>query len=230
MELSGDHADSAKVATSRLRQSSCDGRAAGLKNQVTDAAGILKSGGLVAYPTESFYGLAADAANETAIRRLFYLKRREAGEPVLLLIPAVESLEHYAAHVSETAIRLMGAFWPGGLTIVFEAQKEVSTLLTAGTGKIGIRLSSHPVATALAQAMGSAITGTSANISGESPCNTAHGVLCAFGKGVDKILDGGETPGEKPSTILDMATRPYTVLREGIVTREMLLPYCEVLC
>ena len=201
-----------------------------LKSQVTDAAGILKSGGLVAYPTESFYGLAADAANDTAIRRLFYVKRREAGEPVLLLIPAVESLERYAAHVSDTAIRLMGAFWPGGLTIVFEAQEEVSTLLTGGTGKIGIRLSSHPVATALAQAMGSAITGTSANISGESPCNTPRGVLRALGKGVDKILDGGETPGQKPSTVLDMTTRPHSVLREGIILKEMLRPYCEGLC
>jgi len=201
-----------------------------LKSQVTDAAGILKSGGLVAYPTESFYGLAADAANETAIRRLFYVKRREAGEPVLLLIPTVESLERYAAHVSETAIRFMDAFWPGGLTIVFKAQKEISTLLTAGTGKIGIRLSSHPVATALAQAMGSAITGTSANISGEPPCNTPHGVLRVLGKEVDKILDGGETSGQKPSTVLDMTTRPYAVLREGIITREMLLPYCGVLC
>ncbi len=219
MDLSGNHADSAKVATT-----------AGLEKQVTDAAGVLKSGGLVAYPTESFYGLAADVANKTAIRHLFYVKRREVGEPVLLLIPAAESLERYAAHVSETAIRLMGAFWPGGLTLVFEAQKEVSTLLTAGTGKIGIRLSSHPVATALAQAMGSAITGTSANISGEPPCNTPAGVLQALGKGVDKILDGGETPGQKPSTVLDMTTYPYAVLREGIIAKEMLLPYCEVLC
>jgi len=207
MELSGEH----------------------LKSQVTDAAGILKSGGLVAYPTESFYGLAADVVNEAAIRHLFYVKQREVGEPVLLLIPAVESLERYAAHVSEAAIRLMGAFWPGGLTIVFEAREDVSTLLTAGTGKIGIRLSSHPVAMALAKAMGSAITGTSANISGEPPCNTPAGVLRALGKKVDKILDGGKTPGQKPSTVLDMTTHPYAVLREGIVAREMLLPYCEVL-
>ena len=201
-----------------------------LENQITDAAGILKSGGLVAYPTESFYGLAADAANETAIRHLFYVKRREVGNPVLLLIPAVESLERYAAHVSETAIRLMEVFWPGGLTLVFKAQKNVSTLLTAGTGKIGIRLSNHPIAMALAQAMGSAITGTSANISGEPPCNTPQGVLRALGKGVDKMLDGGETSGQKPSTVLDMTTHPYAVLREGIIEREMLLPYCEVLC
>jgi L-threonylcarbamoyladenylate synthase len=200
-----------------------------LKSRVTDAAGSLKSGGLVAFPTESFYGLAADAADETAIRHLFHVKRRKAGQPVLLLIPAVTSLERYAAHVSETAIRLVDAFWPGGLTLVFKAQKEVSTLLTAGTGKIGMRLSSHPVATALAQAMGSAITGTSANISGEPPCSTPAGVLRALGKNVDIILDGGKTPGHKPSTVLDMTTHPCTLLREGIVAKRMLQPYCEIL-
>ena len=198
-----------------------------LKMQVGKAAKILESGGLVAYPTESFYGLAADADNETAILRLFQVKKRQVGEPVLILIPSVESLKRYAANVPETAKRLMDAFWPGGLTLVFEARKSVSTLLTAGTGKIGIRLSSHPVAMALTQAMDSAITGTSANISGEPPCNTSHGVARALGKGVDQILDGGETPGLKPSTVLDMTIRPHTVPREGMIIRAMLLPYCE---
>ena len=197
-----------------------------LNAQVTEAARVLKSGGLVAYPTESFYGLAADISNEAAILRLFQVKRREAGKPVLLLIPAIKSLKRYAAHVSKTAERLMDQFWPGGLTLIFEARKDVSTLLTAGTGKIGIRLSSHPVATALAQATGSAITGTSANISGEPPCNTSYGVASALGNDVDRILDGGETPGQKPSTVLDMTTRPPTVLREGLISQEALSPYC----
>ncbi|MCP4579810.1 MAG: threonylcarbamoyl-AMP synthase [Deltaproteobacteria bacterium] len=196
--------------------------------QTEKAAEILKSGGLVAYPTESFYGLAVDADNETAILRLFRVKKREADVPVLLLIPSVEYLRRYAANVPGTAKRLMDAFWPGGLTLVFEARKNVSRLLTAGTGKIGIRLSSHPVATALAQATGSAITGTSANISGKPPCNTSHGVALALGKGVDRILDGGKTEGQKPSTVLDMTTRPHTVLREGMIETEMLLPYCEL--
>ena len=180
----------------------------------------------MAYPTESFYGLAADISNEAAILRLFQVKRREAGKPVLLLIPAIKSLKWYAAHVSKTAERLMDQFWPGGLTLIFEARKDVSTLLTAGTGKIGIRLSSHPVATALAQATGLAITGTSANISGEAPCNTSYGVASALGNDVDRILDGGETPGQKPSTVLDMTTRPPTVLREGLISQEALSPYC----
>ena len=197
-----------------------------LSTHLKDAAAILKSGGLVAYPTESFYGLAADAANEAAIHRLFQIKGRKPGEPILLLIPDVGSLKRYVAHIPEAAKGLMDAFWPGGLTIVFEAQEDISMLLTAGTGKIGIRLSSHPLATALAKAMGSAITGTSANVSGGSPCSTPQAVFKALGKGVDKILDGGETPGEKPSTVLDVTAHPHTILREGIISREMLAPYC----
>jgi L-threonylcarbamoyladenylate synthase len=196
-----------------------------LKIEVGEAAETLRSGGLVAYPTESFYGLAADIGNETAILRLFRVKKRATGKPVLLLIPSVESLKRYATIVPEPAQRLMDAFWPGGLTLIFEARKDVSMLLTAGTGKVGIRLSSHPIATALAQAMGSAITGTSANISGALPCNTSHGVASALGKGVDRILDGGETPGQMPSTVLDMTTRPPTVLREGLISQEALSPY-----
>jgi L-threonylcarbamoyladenylate synthase len=199
-----------------------------LSAQMMEAVRALKSGGLVAYPTESFYGLAADADNETAIMHLFRVKKRGVGEPVLLLIPSLDALKRYATNVPETAKRLMDAFWPGGLTLVLEAQENVSTLLTAGTGKIGIRLSSHPVAMALAQALGSAITGTSANISGEPPENTSRGVEQALGKRVDQILDGGETPGQKPSTVLDLTTWPHTVLREGLIETKMLLRHCEV--
>lgn len=200
-----------------------------LKKQASEAAKILKSGGLVAYPTESFYGLAADAANENAILRLFHVKKRQVREPVLILIPSIESLKRYAVHVPEAAERLMEAFWPGGLTLVFEADKGVSSLLTAGTGKIGVRLSSHPVAMALVRAMERAITGTSANISGEPPCKTPNGVARALGKGVNKILDGGKTPGQNPSTVLDMTTLPHCILREGMISREALSPYCESL-
>ena len=200
-----------------------------MKKQVIEAANILKSGGLVAYPTESFYGLAADVGNEDAILRLFRVKKREVREPVLILIPSVESLERYVLHIPETAKRLIKAFWPGGLTLVFKAGKGVSSLLTAGTGKIGVRLSSHPVAMALLHCMATAITGTSANISGEPPCDTGEGVSLVFGESVDRILDGGKTPGQKPSTVLDMTTRPFRILREGMISKEALLPYCESL-
>ncbi len=198
--------------------------------EVENAAGILRSGGLVAFPTESFYGLGADAANETALQRLYFTKERKPGKPVLLLLPGSEGVMHYAAEVSESALRLMNTFWPGGLTLVFKAQKNVSKLLTAGTGKIGVRVSSHPLAKALTQAFGAAITGTSANISGALPCNTAGEVSEALGERVDIILDGGRTAGGKPSTVLDVTTVPPAILREGLISGEMLKPYIKAFC
>ena len=98
-------------------------------------------------------------------------------------------------------------------------------MLTAGTGKIGIRLSSHPIATALSQAIGSPITGTSANLSGDPPCQTAEGVIHSLGETVDLVLDGGKTPGEKASTILDVTREPPCILREGLISREQLEPF-----
>lgn len=133
----------------------------GNQEEVFNEAGkILLSGGLVAYPTESFYGLAADATNETAIRRLFLAKKRSIGLPVLILISDADVLDQYVRHIPSTARHLTKKFWPGGLTLVFEAGPNISPLLTAGKGTIGIRLSSHPVATALTRFLGVPIYGS----------------------------------------------------------------------
>jgi len=177
----------------------------------------LLQGGLVACPTESFYGLAADPANEGAIRRLFALKRRAAEHPILLLIPCVELLSEYVTRIPPVALKLINEFWPGGLTLVFEASERISPLLTAGTGKIGLRLSDHPLATALARAIGGPVTGTSANISGEPPCCSAKEVLASFREEIDLIIDGGETAGGIGSTILDVTVDPPQILRNGMV-------------
>ena len=110
------------------------------QSAIHNAAQCLLSGWLVAYPTESFYGLAVDATNEDAIKRLFLVKKRRTNRPILILIQSVQVLEQYVMHISQVAHRLIEAFWPGGLTLVFEASPKISPLLTAGTGKIGIRL------------------------------------------------------------------------------------------
>jgi len=187
---------------------------------ISEATEILLSGGLVAYPTESFYGLAADATDETAIKRLFLAKQRGPGRPVLILIPSVEVLNQYVQHIPPIAQQLIKKFWPGGLTLVFDADPEILPLLTSGTGKIGIRLSSHPVATALTRTIGVPITGTSANISGEPPCRNAEEVRRSLGDGVDLILDGGETKGEVGSTVLDVTVDPPRILRQGMVSQD----------
>jgi L-threonylcarbamoyladenylate synthase len=150
------------------------------------------------------------------------VKKRRGEQPILILIPSVEHLDQYVIHVTQIARPLMNEFWPGGLTLIFEAKPNVPRELTAGTGKVGVRLSSHPIATALAQAVGTPITGTSANISGQPACSSAKEVLQHLGEKVDLILDGGETAGGKGSTVLDVTMDPPVVLREGMVSREQI--------
>lgn len=189
---------------------------------VDQAAVTLLAGGVVAFPTETFYGLAVDIRNETAIERLFSAKKRSTSRPVLILIASVKWLNLYVDSIPPSALRLIDQFWPGGLTLVFNAGPKVSPLLTGGTPKIGIRLSSHPVATALARSIEAPISGTSANISGLPACQNAQEVLASFGEGVDLILDGGMTAGKIGSTVLDVSDRPFRILREGVISRERL--------
>jgi len=199
-----------------------------LETGLNKAVEIILSGGVVAFPTESFYGLAVNAFDEEAIQRLFDIKKRRGDHPILILISSKDVLDQYVAHISAIAQRLVNQFWPGGLTLVFEAGPNISPLLTAGTGTIGIRLSSHPIATELAKAVSVPITGTSTNISGQPACLSAGQVFHALGKEVDLILDGGVTEGGKGSTILDVTVVPPRVLREGIVGREMLNGFLDI--
>jgi L-threonylcarbamoyladenylate synthase len=187
------------------------------KTVLKQAGDVLLSGGVVAFPTESFYGLAVDITNDKAIEKLFSLKQRDRNNPILILLPGKEELKKYVADIPEQAVRLINAFWPGGLTLVLNAGSSISTLLTADTSKIGVRLSSHPVATALARSIGRPITGTSSNISGRPPCTKADEVYESFGASIDLILDDGPTAGGKGSTILDVTINPCVVIREGMV-------------
>jgi L-threonylcarbamoyladenylate synthase len=189
------------------------------REAIQEAAQVIRGGGIVALPTESFYGLAVHALNEKAIERLFAVKGRREDNPLLILLASRETLGAYVTEVSDRARKLMERFWPGGLTMVFFADPILPPSLTAGTGKIGVRLSSHPVPRALAEAVGAPITGTSANRSGHPSCSTAEDVMEAVGKDIDLILDGGRAPGGKGSTVLDVTVDPCVVLREGIVSR-----------
>lgn len=181
------------------------------------AAAVLLAGGVVAYPTESFYGLGVDATNEKAIKRLFEIKGRNNDQPLLVIIPTKEIPDNWVSHIPPVAGKLIHRYWPGGLTLVFEAGPAVSNLLTAHTGKIGIRCPGHPLARELTRKAGVPITGTSANISGGHPCSSARDVAEALGSRVDLILDGGRTEGIKGSTILDVSVDPPRILRHGLV-------------
>lgn len=199
-----------------------------MQEAIERAARVILSGGLVAFPTESFYGLGVNAEDDEAVRRLFKTKKRPGDYPVLVLIPSLTQLREYAIYISHTALKIIEKFWPGGLTLVFDASPNISPLLTANTGKIGIRLSNHPIAGALAQRVGLPITGTSANISGQPPCNTPDEVYHSLGNAVDMILNGGRTAGGKGSTILDVTVTPPRILREGMVGREQLMEVIPV--
>jgi len=189
-------------------------------NGLIEATKIISEGGIVAFPTESFYGLGVDATNSHAINKVFQIKKRDRNLPILILISSLRDLPRYAVHIPSRAKRLGKKFWPGGLTMVFQASPVLSSALTSNTGKVGIRISSHPIANAISKSLNVPITATSANISGMAPCIKADQVVEWFNNGVDLILDGGETQGKHPSTILDVTIDPPLIIREGIVKLE----------
>jgi len=185
--------------------------------RIDEAVAILKSGGVIAFPTETFYGLGADARDETAIDKIFGIKGRDFKNPILVVIGDRVHLDAFAADVPMQARKLMDRFWPGPLTIIFRAATSVSPKLTAGSGKIGIRLTSHPIATAISKRLGGPVTATSANLSGAPECTSAVEVLSQLEGKIAGIVDGGQTPGGKGSTIVDATVSPVKVLREGVI-------------
>ena len=195
-------------------------------DRITEAVAILKGGGVIAFPTETFYGLGADAGNERAVKQIFGIKGRDFRNPIPLIIGKKEDLSGLVEDIPALAETLMTRFWPGPLTLVFEASGRVNPGLTAGTGKIGIRISSHPVATALAEALGGPITATSANLSGKKECSSAGDVLDQLGGRLDGVIDGGLTAGGQGSTILDVTCDPPRILRHGAISAARLHSIC----
>ena len=185
--------------------------------QIAKAVTILAEGGIIAYPTETFYGLGADIRISEALERVFSIKGRPIGNPIALIVGDAEDLTEWVEEIPSAAYGLIEALWPGALTIVFRASARTPPRLTGGTGTIGIRVSSHPVASALASTLHSPITATSANISGAGECSTAAEVTRSLGNSIDAVIDGGRTKGEAASTILDMTSNPPSVLREGAI-------------
>ena len=180
------------------------------------AADVLRAGGAVAFPTETFYGLAAAALDPASVKRIFALKRRPDSRPLLVLVDSVAMAET-VAHVADPARALMDRYWPGALTLVLPARTIVPSDVTAGTGTLGVRISSHPVAHGLVRMLGEPVTAPSANPSGLEPPTTAAAVVAYFAGGLDLVLDGGPTAGGAPSTVLDMTVEPPKIIRQGAV-------------
>ena len=185
--------------------------------RIDEAVAILKRGGVIGFPTETYYGLGADARNEAAIDKIFGIKGRDFKNPILVVIGDIRHLEAFAEDIPAEAHKLMDRFWPGPLTIVFRAAPSVSPKLTAGSAKIGIRLTSHPVAMEISKRLGGPVTATSANLSGAPECSSAADVLSQLAGRIDGVADGGLTPGGKGSTVVDATVSPVKVLREGVI-------------
>jgi len=182
---------------------------------VEKAVRRIRAGGVIAFPTTCLYGLGADAFNVSAVSRIFELKARSRDNPLLLLVKDADALTELAANVPDSAVALMERFWPGALTIVFEAKPTVPAELTAGTGKIGVRIPAHPVALALVKAIGRPITGTSANLSGSGGCLQVSDLNIPLGDSISLILDAGPLKGGIGSTVIDVTIDPPEILREG---------------
>jgi len=183
---------------------------------MADAAAVLESGGIVAFPTESFYGLGVAALDAAAVGRLFALKGRPESRPILVLVDDPVRIERFA-RVTPAARELIARHWPGALTLVLPARSIVPPALTADTGTIGVRQPGHAVARALAAALRAPVTAPSANITGDTPPTRVDEVLRVFDGRIELILDGGPTAGGPPSTVLDVTVDPPRVLREGAV-------------
>jgi len=184
------------------------------------AAELIVKGGVVAFPTETFYGLAALATDYQAIDKLYQLKKRPAQKSLSILIADPAELADWIETIPKQALHLMARFWPGPLTLVFAAAIHLPTNLTADTGKIGVRSSSHQVAQALVREVGAPITATSANRSKSPSCRSAGEVITQLGSDLEAILDAGLTPGGKVSTIADVTTCPPKILRIGAIAAQ----------
>ena len=185
---------------------------------INQAARMIKDGGIVAFPTRYLYGLGADALNHDAVDRIFEIKKRSHYKPILILIHQQEDLARLAKNVSANALQIMNHFWPGEITVVVDAADMLPQNLTAGSGKIGVRLPQHPVAVALVKAVQGPITATSANLAGKKGCARIDDLDPRIAERLDIILDAGPLKGGIGSTIVDVTIDPPVILREGAVS------------
>lgn len=184
-------------------------------SSLQEAEATLRRGGVVAFPTETYYGLAVDPYNQEAVAKIFQVKKRDLGKPLMLLIEQEAQLDNLVENIPVQYKPLIKKYWPGPLTLIFSAKANISAHVTCSKGTVGIRISSHPVALALVGRVGHPITATSANISGKPPAKSAGEVAQMFGDTLDYILDGGETAAGLCSTIVGLQDDRLSLFRAG---------------
>jgi len=197
-----------------------------VQQQVEVAISILKQGGIVAFPTDTVYGLGAGANIPQGVERVYQVKERPQNMALPLLLAHTSQISEVAELVPQVAWLLADKFLPGALTIVLYKAKSVSDIITAGGRTVAVRVPAHPVPVALAQGLGAPVVGTSANLSGRPSALTAGEVYFQFGDNIDLVIDGGRCPGGIESTIVDVTGEMPVILREGAISREELERVC----
>lgn len=195
---------------------------------IEHAVHVLNQGGVVGFPTETYYGLAVDITNESAVALLFSIKKRSLKKPILVLIDSIDQLESIVSDIPDIYKPLMEKYWPGPLTLIFPASRKVLKLVTGETNSIGVRISSGDTALKLCKQWGKPITATSANITGEKPASTEIEVDHYFGENVDYILPNNDVALEMASTIIGENRGALVHLREGPISFEDILLTCRV--
>jgi L-threonylcarbamoyladenylate synthase len=189
---------------------------------LADAIGALRAGELVVYPTETFYGIAADPFSPIALEKLFAIKGREANKPIALIAADSAMAFAIARKVPAIARRLAIAFWPGPLTMVIPARTDFPPQLIGPDAGVGVRVSSHPIARALCRGLGHPITATSANLSGEPPANTIDTARKSLGNKVKVFLEGGILSAVAPSTVIACDADDFRIIRAGAISEREL--------
>jgi L-threonylcarbamoyladenylate synthase len=200
-----------------------------IQEQIERGVSILKEGGLVAYPTDTVYGLGASAAINEAVEKVYTVKDRPRNMALPLLLADVSWINEVATSVPEVARSLIEMFMPGALTLVLFKSEAVSYLITGGSATVAVRVPANPIAIALIKGLGMPVVGTSANLSGKPSPLTADEVYSQLGDSVDLIIDGGMCPGGRESTIVDVTGEAPVIIREGAISREELDKVVKVL-
>lgn len=194
---------------------------------IEPAATMLKKGGLVALPTETVYGLAADAENSGAVILLFEIKQRQREQLLSVLVSGMEMVENYCQNIPAAAYALAEKYWPGPLTMILEDKGVVSALVNDGGDTLGVRCPDHPVTMAIIEKSGHALAAPSANITGQPSPKTAQEVLDYFDNHIEGVLDGGPCQLGVESTIVDLTGEGPRILREGGIPGQEILAFLE---
>ncbi len=204
-------------------------RVRGAEDSRKVAASVIARGGVVAFRTDTFYGLGTDPFNRAALLKIFELKGRDEGKPILVVISDETFLEKLIEERSALFYGVTQKHWPGPLTVVAKALENVPRELTAGTGTVGVRLPDDEEVREFVRGCGGLLTATSANPSGQSPARSAYEVEAYFNGRIDLIVDSGSARSEQPSSVLDLSAELPRLIREGVISRDELRETLETL-